>query len=600
MNVRKTINSAKLSDANIIMESGSSTAKIRKQKRSKKFVAGEQFTSDTKCAYSSLIGISSPVPFSTLNDHSSSEAKKEESKLSWAEKAKVSEVNEVDPSFMVADGEGDSVTGNEAKSLMPTQICKSEENAGNMDEKSKKKLKKNRSSAAMTLPDLPIKEQGNEVEMKSMQLSTSNKIPENVENVDEKLRKKTKKNQNFTFKSFPDLPIKEQEVGGEELASSNDRMREVDTKSKTTKKTRSVKTSALNQLTGSELELKKNIGTECVSFHPQHNSSIVPSSQVPSSQSLESDRVDYRDYFVVAGHQNEVAPAEVLVDKVNGAKRSDRKLKNIMKKPVPAVGTSPNRKSHSRNSCSIQLQESLPKVEHNEAMLHYNKKSSKISQKGGKALHSQDTDQIKLISQKARQPDIFNGSGTSVPAPAYPKKNSESLASFISGSESSDKAVQKRRDNGHQSSLSHRVTVAKVSSKNNEEVVTSSKHGKSLLATPSAIFRDGSSESSDGNGAINSDSSTRTPSDDSSLSGYSEGESKSSLESPRNGSDGTKGKEGGGKNMTKSISPGPKNISISMILKGSSKFKAAKLSASQFNNTESQPVDYVPDSLADL
>uniref|UniRef100_A0A5B6Z8I5 Uncharacterized protein n=1 Tax=Davidia involucrata TaxID=16924 RepID=A0A5B6Z8I5_DAVIN len=603
MNIKKTIISAKLSDANIVMESGSSAAKRRKTKRANKSVAGEQFTSD----------ISSTVPYSTLNDCSSSEAKKDESNLSKTERSKVSKPNKVDPSFMVADGEGDSVNGNEAESLMPTQIYKSQENAENMDEKSKKKSKKNRSSTAMTLPDLPIKEQGNEME--SMQLSQSNKLQETAENVDGKLRKKTKKNQNSTAKSLPDLPIKEQEVGAEELTSSNDRMREVDTSSKRTKKTRSVKTSALNQSAGSESELEKNIGTECGSFHPQQISLTVFPSQVPSSQSLESnskgrvpeanvicdalkngciddannhmedsmcegDKIDFRDYFVTTRHQHEVAPAEVLVDKVNKAKGSDGKLKNNTEKPVPAVRTSPDRKSHGRNSCSIQLQESLPKDERNDVMLHFNKKSSKVSRNGGKALHSQDIDQIKSISQEARQPDIFNGSRTNSPAPAYLKKNSESSASSSSSSKSSDKSEQKRRHNGHQSSLNRRVTLAKASSKNNGEVVTRSKHEKSLLATPGAIFRDGSSESSD------SDASTRTPSDNSSFSGHSEGESKSSLQSPRNGSHGAKGKEGDGKNIKKSISTGPKNITMDMIFRSSSRFKKAKVTASQ-----SQPED---------
>ncbi|CAK9172365.1 unnamed protein product [Ilex paraguariensis] len=46
------------------------------------------------------------------------------------------------------------------------------------------------------------------------------------------------------------------------------------------------------------------------------------------------------------------------------------------------------------------------------------------------------------------------------------------------------------------------------------------------------------------------------------------------------------------------LSSGPKNITMDMILRSSSRFKKAKLTASQsqMEDTESQPVDVVPDS----
>ena len=78
------------------------------------------------------------------------------------------------------------------------------------------------------------------------------------------------------------------------------------------------------------------------------------------------------------------------------------------------------------------------------------------------------------------------------------------------------------------------MTVSKTSNKKMGEVVNSSRHEKSLLATPGAIFK-GWSSSEDESGSENSDSCTKTPSDYSSSSGYSEGESKSSLKTPRNG-----------------------------------------------------------------
>ncbi|XP_057509032.1 uncharacterized protein LOC130791764 isoform X1 [Actinidia eriantha] len=88
----------------------------------------------------------------------------------------------------------------------------------------------------------------------------------------------------------------------------------------------------------------------------------------------------------------------------------------------------------------------------------------------------------------------------------------------------------------HQPSLDcHHVTVSETSNKKMGEVVNSSQHQKSLLATPGAIFKDWTSESSkDESGSENSDSGTKTPSDNSSSSDYSEGET-SSLETPRHG-----------------------------------------------------------------
>lgn len=44
---------------------------------------------------------------------------------------------------------------------------------------------------------------------------------------------------------------------------------------------------------------------------------------------------------------------------------------------------------------------------------------------------------------------------------------------------------------------------------------------------------------------------------------------------------------------------GAKGMPIDSILRSSSSYKKAKLTASQKEETESQPVDFVPDSLAD-
>ncbi|KAA8517410.1 hypothetical protein F0562_017703 [Nyssa sinensis] len=171
----------------------------------------------------------------------------------------------------------------------------------------------------------------------------------------------------------------------------------------------------------------------------------------------EGDKINFRDYFVPARHQDKVAPTEVLGDKVNKAKRSDIEPKSSknMKKPIFSIGTSPD--------IEISLKSNI--------------KSSKFSGNEGKAPCSRDIDKIKSISQEDKRPDLVNGSRINGSAPAYLKENG-------------------------------------------------------------AIFRDGSSKSTeDENEAVNSDANTRTPSDNLSLSGNSERESKLSLESLRDDSD---------------------------------------------------------------
>lgn len=115
--------------------------------------------------------------------------------------------------------------------------------------------------------------------------------------------------------------------------------------------------------------------------------------------------------------------------------------------------------------------------------------------------------------------------------------------------------------------------------------------GKSLLNTPGrSIFDDDSDDSSaDDNANSNSNSSTRTPSS-------SSAESDSSIDSKRYGSQAVKRKQGDGRNNMNSQSR-LQNRSMADLLRSSSRFKKARVTASQqMNNTESEPVDFVPDS----
>ncbi|KAL8218878.1 hypothetical protein R6Q57_022251 [Mikania cordata] len=117
--------------------------------------------------------------------------------------------------------------------------------------------------------------------------------------------------------------------------------------------------------------------------------------------------------------------------------------------------------------------------------------------------------------------------------------------------------------------------------------------GNNLLNRPGKIFGDDDNDrsSADDNATVNSDSSTRTPSRTSSLSLSSSSleESASSIDSRRNS------------NCSPFFSlfiflNESKKVSMTDLLRSSSRFKKAKFSASQVNDTESQPVDIITNS----
>ncbi|KAI6686638.1 hypothetical protein NL676_032551 [Syzygium grande] len=124
------------------------------------------------------------------------------------------------------------------------------------------------------------------------------------------------------------------------------------------------------------------------------------------------------------------------------------------------------------------------------------------------------------------------------------------------------------------------------------EVVDTSERKKSLLATSIAIFNDESSGSSaEAEGIEDSNASTRTPSDKL-LSDYSDGDSNANLNSPRDGN--LSRKDDGGSSMKKSQSLDRKDLTLDKILRSSSRYKKAKLAASQsqLGDSESQPLEF--------
>ncbi|XP_052186118.1 uncharacterized protein LOC127797337 isoform X2 [Diospyros lotus] len=542
------------------------------EKRNKKSVAAKQVRSSTEHADNSARDISFAAHYSSFKDHPNEETKKEESMLAQAERNEISKQKTVDISYKGANGENVVKSGNEAGSLPVTPESGTTDNIEFRDENSWKKGKRRVKSAAETLADLSVEHQ------EPFQLNQINMTQKNAENMDEKSRKRTKNSQNFAAKCLPDLTTEEQECGAEELTCPRDTHTEVGTSSKVRKKTKSVKTSSKYQLSGQELELGKNSGSEYGSVHPAQTLRAGELVEVPSADThrgnfsgmplrhdangnalgnhsmndandqLEvsksgANQVDFKDYFVRGVNKQEIAP----VEKASKAERSVAEVK-AKKLVEPSSASSPDirdplkpnenpgnkKKSLGRNYSSIQHEDSLVKDEHNMVELH--SKSLDVPKNEIKARESHDIKHIKNTTQETKLSNVANGLKMSGYVPAYQKENSQSSDAANSSSESSRKYLQNKKETKRQSSLDSHVIVAKTSSRNRGEVVNSSRQERSLLATPGTIFRDGSSDSSeDENGAVNSDASTKTPSDNSSSSGYSEGETEAIQNSPRNG-----------------------------------------------------------------
>ncbi|CAI9299990.1 unnamed protein product [Lactuca saligna] len=327
---------------------------------------------------------------------------------------------------------------------------------------------------------------------------------------------------------------------------------------------------------------------------PQETSKNVTLSQAPKGNDVNSDvgkgshEIDFMDYF----SPDKTTPLD------NVENRKDTKLSVKEKKPkrkskeqqngnankvfIPEASTDggvvkdrnaptvTKVKTQQKDDRAIQ---SLSRNENNKALS--SKKIPEASTNGGvgkdqnaphvtKAKTQKTTTKIDAVKINKPQPQPFSESDSS----------SESESESFGRSLKSQKKITKQQP----------TTQVKNLKKNVPGV-------KSLLSTPGTIFGDNSDDSSaDDNAIINSDSSTRTPSRNPS----SPGESDSSIDSRRY----VKRKEGGGNNNMNSQSR-LKNISMSELLKSSSRYKKARFTAasqSQVNDTESEPVDFVPES----
>ncbi|WCJ38631.1 COP1-interacting protein-related [Euphorbia peplus] len=145
--------------------------------------------------------------------------------------------------------------------------------------------------------------------------------------------------------------------------------------------------------------------------------------------------------------------------------------------------------------------------------------------------------------------------------------------------------------NEHQSLEGHNHKIGREASLITKgEVVNCSKKENSLVGVLGAIVNDGGDDASS-NVDDNSDASTRTPSDASWSSDYSDGESNADSNSLQNGSCSSKREERSRKPKI------PSGMTLDRILRSSSTFKKAKLTASQLLLEDPEGL-FIPENLA--
>ncbi|KAJ1392867.1 hypothetical protein SESBI_35452 [Sesbania bispinosa] len=219
------------------------------------------------------------------------------------------------------------------------------------------------------------------------------------------------------------------------------------------------------------------------------------------------------------------------------------------------------------------------KKEHGVHSIHPDKKVPNVDKTGQDAkLSSRSDSAMSSIGEKRKPRKNAGNAEKSMDV----KKRRERIPMSNSKLEGSNKMVQNK--------------AGKASGNNVGRVVSNTQQKKSLLA--GAIFKDDSSSTSEDE-VDNSDASTRTPSDTSILSDFSDGDSSSGLDSQQNGSNGGKRLENGGRSSLKASLSDAKGMTIDRVLRSSTRYKKAKITASQLDESESQP-EFVPDSLADM
>ncbi|KAI3467637.1 hypothetical protein Pfo_024300 [Paulownia fortunei] len=536
----------------------SSGGKKKKNKRGKKSAdtniekSGIEQTDNGFSGYSGLL--------CPLTDHIPEETDKEESIL--YHKGKDVQMKLLENSTL---GAGEKVQGanrNEADFVILTQTKQTQEDVATGKRKMEKMTQR---SAGNYHADCPTVEKENE----TLEFNQVEKDIENTENKDKKAKKKKKKRKPTASDVQENLPVKDQKGGIEALTIEENSISFVNSE----QEGRHV---ASSQVLSRKSEEKRE----------EMHENAVKTDDIARTSENGGEGINFKQYFVSGQYQDKVDSS----DKVKKATKSNEDMKSskkVKEHGLPSV------------SISTELQNSLKSFENQES-----ENKSRVRKNSGRRQgdSAQNSDWDEVISNSLRRSSRVSENGAKDSSPSEVrettlKKPNEILAESSclnqknpsldkSSSERPEKFPKKRGNKRSQSGLN--VT---------NKMVMKTPQKKSLFAKSGAIFQDNSGESSaDENGPVHSDDSTRSPSDSSSQSGYSVGESDLSQDSTRNGSNNAKGRSTGGKNMSKLDSlSASKDMTMDMILRRSKRFKKAKLLASQ-NENESQLIEFVPDS----
>ncbi|RDX67502.1 hypothetical protein CR513_53609, partial [Mucuna pruriens] len=407
------------------------------------------------------------------------------------------------------------------------------------------------------------------------------KTKSNVEHTYKRYRKKSNNKQISTSKSVSNMLAEDQVLDSKKPSPSPDSGTHAKPSVAATKKSKSTSRKSTNKSSKTNLELVKdsvglepsesqfNSGSKDAARHSTHSPGEIDESdnlQAPSKTlKVNADR----QFSSWKQHDEANLSDDMLVDKMNETDRTD--IETMAGKNMHGLEATIGHTHAEDLSSSGKLlsKEELDVRMHPGKNLHRTRQDLKLSGRSDRA--------ASLIGENRKA--HVNASGKTMDL----EKQREHFPVSNSKLEGSIKMVQNK--------------ARKASGNSVHGVVSKIQQKRSLLA--GAIFKDDSSSTSeDGDGVGNSDASTRTPSDTPLLSDFSDGDSSSGLDSQVDGSYGGKNLENGGRSSLKANWSGTKGMSIDHVLRSSSTFKKARTTASQLEETESQP-EFVPDSLAE-
>ncbi|KAK7306201.1 hypothetical protein VNO77_44127 [Canavalia gladiata] len=388
------------------------------------------------------------------------------------------------------------------------------------------------------------------------------KAKSNAEHVDKRQRKKSNNKQTSASKSISNMPTKDQVLDSKKPSPSSDSGAHAKPSVEMTKKSKSTSTKSTNKSSKTNLEPAKDsvrLEPSDSRFNSGSNDAAPHSTCSPvekGDNNLEAPSITLKvnddQQFSSQKEQHEANLSDdVLLGKVNGMDRAD--IGTMTRKNMRGLEATIGQTHPERDVLRIHPDKKVPNV-------HRTGHDSKLSIRSGSATSSIGGKRKARVKTSGKNMDL--------------EKQREHFPISKSKLEGSNKMLQNK--------------AGKASGNNVGGVVSKTQQKKSLLA--GAIFKDDSSGTSEDE-VDNSDASTRTPSDNPLLSDSSDEDSSS-------GSYGVKSLENGGRSSFKASLSGTNGMSIDHILRSSSRFKKAKTTASQLEESESQP-DFVPDSLAD-